>query len=42
MRCSSAPRDRASDVERLRSLFYRIAILLRQHAIVLAGTKMRI
>lgn len=35
----SDPRDRASDVERLRALFYRIAILLRQHAIVLAGNQ---
>lgn len=35
----SDPRDRASDVERLRALFYRVAILLRQHAIVLAGNQ---
>jgi hypothetical protein len=31
------PRDLTSIAEQLRSLFYRIAILLRQHAIVLAG-----
>jgi hypothetical protein len=33
------PRGLASIVERLRSLLYRIAILLRQHAIVLAGNQ---
>jgi hypothetical protein len=32
-------RDRASEGEALRSLFYRIAILLRQHMIVLAGNQ---
>jgi hypothetical protein len=35
----SDPRDQVSDVERLRALFYRTAILLRQHAIVLAGNR---
>jgi hypothetical protein len=35
----SDPRDQASDVERQRALFYRIAILLRQHVIVLAGNQ---
>ena len=35
----SEPRDLTSVAEQLRSLFYRIAILLRQHAIVLAGNQ---
>jgi hypothetical protein len=33
------PREPASVAEQMRSLFYRIAILLRQHAIVLAGNQ---
>lgn len=33
------PREPTSVAEQLRSLFYRIAILLRQHAIMLAGNK---
>jgi hypothetical protein len=33
------PRDDTSVTEQLRALLYRIAILLRQHAIVLAGNQ---
>lgn len=35
----ATPRDGTSVTEQLRALFYRIAILLRQHAIVLAGNQ---
>jgi hypothetical protein len=35
----TAPRDLTSVTERLSALFYRIAILLRQHLIVLAGNR---
>ena len=35
----AAPRDETSVTEQLWALAYRIAILLRQHAIVLAGNQ---
>lgn len=35
----AAPRDQTSVTEQLRALFYRIAILLGQHVIVLAGNQ---